>query len=92
MEKDAKSIYLVILMRDSLRTVRIMDLDNTLGLTVQITKVNLKIICQMAQALRDPLMEKSPNKESGKMMSLLESDLKLIKKLNLLCVIIVKIN
>ena len=39
-EKDATSFQMVILMRDSTRTITIMDLENILGQTVKSIKVN----------------------------------------------------
>ena len=46
-EKDDRSIQMVILMRDSSRAVSIMDLENILGQTVELIKVNFKMILPM---------------------------------------------
>ena len=40
MEKDATLCLVVILMRDSSRTIIIMDLENLLGKMVELIKVN----------------------------------------------------
>ena len=44
MEKDATLCLVVILMRDSSRTVSLTDLENILGKTVKLIKENIKMV------------------------------------------------